>query len=56
MEAYKAYSDAERKNRQIKNRTAVLVSTQSVNQLRGAFPSYYGDTKAFLDEVEDFIK
>jgi hypothetical protein len=56
MAAYKAYSEAERKNRQIKNRTAVLVSTQSVNQLRGAFPSYYGDTKAFLDEVEDLIK
>ncbi len=55
-DAYKAYADAERKNRQIKNRTAVLVSTQSVNQLRGAFPSYYGDTKAFLDEVEGLIK
>jgi len=55
-EAYQAYADAERKNRQIKNRTAVLVSTQSVNQLRGAFPSYYGDTKAFLDEVEGLIK
>jgi Region found in RelA / SpoT proteins len=55
-EAYRAYADAERQNRQIKNRTAVLVSTQSVNQLRGAFPSYYGDTKAFLDEVEGLIK
>jgi hypothetical protein len=55
-EAYRAYADAERRNRQIKNRTAVLVSTQSVNQLRGAFPSYYGDTKAFLDEVEGLIK
>ena len=55
-DAYQAYADAEQKNRQIRNRTAVLVSMQSVNQLRGAFPSYYGDTKAFLDEVEGLIK
>jgi hypothetical protein len=56
LEAYKEYGNAERKNQQIQGRTAVLVSASSVNQLRGAFPSYYGDTKAFLDEVEGIIR
>jgi hypothetical protein len=56
VSAYTGYANAERKNRNIAGRTAVLVSASSVNQLRGAFPSYYGDTKAFLDEVEGFIK
>lgn len=55
-QALSAYAHAERKNSQIQGRTAVLVSAVSVNQLRSAFPSYYGDTKAFLDEVEGLIK
>jgi hypothetical protein len=54
--AYNGYANAERKNRNIAGRTAVLVSALSVNQLRSAFPSYYGDTKAFLDEVEGLIR
>lgn len=56
LSAYSGYAAAERKNRHITGRTAVLVSALSVNQLRSAFPSYYGDTKAFLDEVEGLIK
>ena len=54
--AYAAYGSAERSNRITPGRTAVLVSALSVNQLRGAFPSYYGDTKSFLDEVERLIR
>jgi hypothetical protein len=56
LSANTGYADAERKNRNILGRTAVLVSALSVNQLRSAFPSYYGDTKAFLDEVEGLIR
>lgn len=56
IEAYAEYANAERKNRVIQGRTAVLVSAMSLSQLRSAFPSYYGDTKAFLDEVERIIK
>jgi len=51
-QAYAEYRNAERRNQPLQNRTAVLVSATSVDQLRNAFPSYYGDTKAFLDEVE----
>ena len=56
VEAYTEYGNEERKNRSIQGRTVVLVSALSVRQLRGAFPSYYGDTKAFLDEVEGIIR
>jgi ppGpp synthetase/RelA/SpoT-type nucleotidyltranferase len=55
-EAYQEYGNAERKNQLFQGRSAVLVSALSVNQLRGAFPSYYGDTKAFLDEVEGIVR
>jgi hypothetical protein len=43
---------------EIKNRPtsqAVLVSVQSVQGLRGAFPNYFADTKAFVEAVRRAI-
>jgi hypothetical protein len=53
--AYAEYNKAERRNQIHEGRSAVLVSAISINQLRNAFPSYYGDTKAFLDEIERIL-
>jgi hypothetical protein len=53
--AYAEYNKAERRNQILQGRSAVLVSAISINQLRDAFPSYYGDTKSFLDEVESIL-
>src|SRR5581483_1089320 len=56
LSAFSSYANAERRNRNLPASTAVLVSASSVNQLRSAFASYYGDTKTFLDQVERFIR
>jgi hypothetical protein len=50
------YGEAEKKNQLLQGRAAVLVSTWNIDQLRSAYPSYYGDTKDFLDEVEGLVR
>jgi hypothetical protein len=55
-EAHAAYADAERENASFPHRSAVLVSVRSVQELREAFPSYYGDTRAFLADLVDEMK
>jgi len=53
--AFTEYREAETRNKPFQGKSAVLVTASSVNQLRRAFPSYYGDTKAFLKEIEQVV-
>lgn len=55
-QAYSEYGETEKKNQFLSGRTAVLVSTWNIDQVRNAFPSYYGDTKDFLTEIEGIIR
>jgi hypothetical protein len=54
-EAYSEYSAAELTLDLMSSRKAVLVSAYSINQLREAFPSYYGDTTNFIEEIKHEI-
>ena len=56
VQAYSEYGETEKKNQFIQGRTAVLVSTGKIDRIRNAFPSYYGDTKDFLNEVERIVR
>jgi ppGpp synthetase/RelA/SpoT-type nucleotidyltranferase len=47
-DADSAYRRAERENRDLPNKSAVLVSADSLEEVREAYPGYYGDAKAFL--------
>jgi len=49
--AHQAYHLAELENANLPKRSAVLVSADSMQGLKDAFPSYYGDTKAFVNHV-----
>jgi hypothetical protein len=46
--AQENYLSSELKNENGPNRSAVLVKAYSLDEVREAFPGYYGDTKAFL--------
>lgn len=50
-DAQTAYAEAEARNRANHDRSAVLVSVDSLNSMREAYPSYYGDTTHFLERV-----
>ncbi|MDP3062581.1 MAG: RelA/SpoT domain-containing protein [Chloroflexota bacterium] len=50
--ASKDYTDAENRIRQHAGAQAVLVSVDSINTLRRAYPNYFADTRAFLGEVK----
>ncbi len=55
-ESYREYAQAEFRNKETNSRSAVLVSAYSLNQLREAFLSYYGDTTAFLDTLKEELE
>ena len=55
VSAFAEYNLIEQRNASDPTRSAVLVTAASVIQLREAFPSYYGDTSAFLGEIEQEI-
>jgi hypothetical protein len=46
--AHKMYRETEERNLGFPNRTVVLATAYSLAALRAAYPSYYGDTRAFL--------
>ncbi len=52
MEAYMQYNESEQINNRELSKNAVLVTARSVDELRLGYPSYYGDAKAFLREIE----
>lgn len=46
--AHTKYLEAEQRNARFPHRSAVLATAYSLAALRAAYPSYYGDTHAFL--------
>jgi hypothetical protein len=54
--AIKKYSETEKEIEGKPNMQAVLVSVDSVKNLRRAYPNYFLDTRVFLDTVEEAIK
>ena len=38
------------------NAQAVLISVDSMNSIRTAYPNYYADTSVFLDALEQAIR
>jgi hypothetical protein len=50
-EAQAAYAEKEKINLAAPRRSAVLVSVDSIDKLRTAYPSYYGDASDFLKEI-----
>lgn len=53
--ASKAYSDVEKRTKERPRIQAVLVSVDSVEALRSAYPNYYLDTTAFIEAMKDAI-
>jgi hypothetical protein len=51
LEADARYAEAERRLDREKGMQAVLVSAESVDSLRRAYPNYFLDTRAFLDAL-----
>jgi len=49
--AVERYRAVEQENEKFPNRSAVLVSAASITEVRQAYPGFYGDTKAFLEEI-----
>jgi hypothetical protein len=49
--AHKKYLETEERNLQFPNRSAVLATAYSLADLRVAYPGYYGDTHAFLQDT-----
>ena len=47
-----AYADAEKEVRENPGTDAVLVSVDSVKQLKKAYPNYFADTRVFLDLMQ----
>jgi hypothetical protein len=50
-QAYENYLSSEMNNENMPNRSAVLVNAYSLDEVREAFPGYYGDTKSFLQAL-----
>lgn len=53
--ASEAYLETEKKIRGKESAQAVLVSVESIQALRSAFPNYFADTSVFLDAVNQAI-
>jgi hypothetical protein len=49
--AHTKYLEAEQRNARLPHRSAVLATAYSLAALRAAYPSYYGDTNAFLQNT-----
>ncbi|MBN2778215.1 MAG: RelA/SpoT domain-containing protein [Bacteroidales bacterium] len=52
IQANKHYTILEKENENNKNRQIVLVSIDSVNELRSAYPNYFLDTKEFIRNMK----
>ncbi len=52
--AFRAYAEAEKRAQGLIGTNVVLVSVDSINQLREAYPNYYGDTEGFLNILDLF--
>jgi hypothetical protein len=56
MEAQEGYQRAEKENENDKQVQVVLVSVDSLDALRRAYPNYYADTTEFIEAVKREIK
>jgi ppGpp synthetase/RelA/SpoT-type nucleotidyltranferase len=54
--ATEAYLDAEKANANQPGKDTVLVSVRSLSALRRAYPSYFLDTRRFVDAVQEVLK
>ena len=54
--AYDAYLNAEKETADHPERQAVLVSVESIADLREAYPNYFLDTTAFLEAMKTAIR
>ncbi len=52
LAAERAYRDAEMRNQEGSKKNIVLVSVDSINNLKSAFPNYLGDARLFMDQVD----
>jgi hypothetical protein len=50
-EAHDSYTRAERESANFPGRSVVLVSANSLTEVRNAYPAFHGDTRAFLREL-----
>lgn len=55
-QAAKAYANKEKKIRDLKGRDAVLVSVDSIRNLRRAYPNYFADTRMFAQKLKEALK
>jgi hypothetical protein len=54
--AFNAYMEAEKNSRQVPSTNIVLVAVDSLEQLREAYPNYYGDTAAFISLLNEIVR
>jgi hypothetical protein len=55
-QASKAYANTEKQIRDKKGTDAVLVSVDSIRNLRRAYPNYFADTRIFVSELNEALK
>jgi len=55
-QASKAYARKEKQIRDKKGTDAVLVSVDSIRNLRRAYPNYFADTRRFVEELKEALK
>ena len=55
-QASKAYAKKEKQIRDKKGTDAVLVSVDSIRNLRSAYPNYFADTRMFVQKLEEALK
>jgi hypothetical protein len=56
LRAFDEYVSAEKPKRDAPSTQVVLVSVDSINTLQEAYPNYFADTKAFVQQLEEVIK
>lgn len=56
LRAFDQYVSAEKPDRDAPSTQVVLVSVDSINTLQEAYPNYFADTKAFVQQFEAVIK
>jgi hypothetical protein len=54
--AFRAYAEAEKRWQGSIRTNVVLVSVESINLLREAYPNYYGDAEGFLNVLDMFTR
>ena len=55
-EAFKTYMSLEINHRSIPSTNVVLVSVASIEELKNAYPNYYGDTDVFVNVLNEAIR